>query len=302
MHVGVVWGGRNKFTSASASDAAKYLRRNNITHACVCYSDVESMNNLAKLCPDVKFYRLQWITDLSQALDDDIQGIKLHSHRGQGFSFDCNNRGLDYTSKNLRQFLKNLPEGLIVQYHTQGSTSLQSISRPMAIAKLAIDNRHLKHIIVHAGSYGLQSYYPSRVDSAAILTALSQENLVQEAVLVANRLANVYLDSSALISPTHYKTELLFNKFRKAALGSDWPFSQKTPYGELNKAERLLDRLFGEDGSVVDLIHQRALHFLETPIKILFKEEGEIANIFAGRDPKVLSSAKRNFKQHKIMH
>lgn len=281
LHVGVVWGGRNEPTPASASGAAAYLKANEITHACVCYSDRASMDELVALCPEIKFYKLQWIADTDQNLDDDIQGIKLHSHRGTGFSFGKESQGLDYNSKEVKQFLKSLPENMIVQYHTQGSASLNNVSRPYMIAKLAVEARHLKHIIVHSGSYGLQSYYPSKVDPSLVITAISQEMLVQEAALVANRLANVYLDSSTLIGNRHYKTETLILNTKKAAMGSDWPYCMKAPYGPILAGERMLTPLIGTEA--IQAIHERALHFLDTPVSQLFEEEGMIVNEYAGR-------------------
>ena len=283
LHVGVVWGGKNAPTPAPPEGAAKYLKENQITHACVCYSDRQSMDRLVDLCPEIKFYKLQWITDYDQALDDDIQGIKLHSHRGSGFAFGKDEQGLDYSSKELKRFLAKVPENMIVEYHTQGSASLHNVSRPYMIAKLAVEARHLKHIVVHSGSYGLQSYYPSKPDPGLIITGLSQEMLVQEATLVANRLANVYLDSSTIIGTKHYKTELLLTRTKKFAMGSDWPYSLKAPYGPLLAGERELTKMVGEDE--VRLIHERALHFLETPVSQLFEEEGDIVNEWAGRSP-----------------
>ncbi len=297
LHVGVVWGGRSEPTPAPASGAAAYLKANEITHACVCYSDRASMDELVALCPEIKFYKLQWIAGTDQNLDDDIQGIKLHSHRGTGFSFGKESQGLDYNSKEVKQFLKSLPENMIVQYHTQGSASLNNVSRPYMIAKLAVETRHLKHIIVHSGSYGLQSYYPSKVDPSLVITALSQEMLVQEAALVANRLANVYLDSSTIIGLPHYKTQLLFHNNNRSALGSDWPYCMKAPYGPILAGEKVLRNFLSEEE--ISGIHERALHFLETPVSQLFEEYGQIVNEFAGRGEEFIQIIERSRKRKK---
>jgi len=292
LHVGRVWGGRGKDISAPAEEAAKVLQRDGITHACVCYSDKQSMDTLQDLCPNVKFFRLQWITNFSQKIDEDAHGIKLHSHRGHstGFSFgeQKGEYGLDYSSRELSGFLKDLPRDFIIQYHTQGSPSLVNISRPLTIAKLAVENPHLKHIVIHAGSFGLRSYYPTSGDAAKIFTSLSQEVAVREAVLAANRLTNIYLDTSAILNMMHYKSEYLFYNFEKAGLGSDWPFSEKVPYGSLPKLEKLLIKFFGQ--SVVENIHKRALHFLETPLSELYKEKGGLVCEFIGRSPEYLEN------------
>jgi len=304
LHVGCVWGGRNESTPAPADECAEYLLSNEITHACVCYSDRPSMDSLVALCPDVKFYKLQWITHFHQTLDDDIQGIKLHSHRGQGFSFGSEDQGLDYSSKEMRKFLASLPEGLIVQYHTQGSASLNNISRPYQIGKLAAEHRHLKHVIVHAGSYGLQSYYPSTNDAGLIITAISQEMLVREAVLMANRLANCWLDGSAIIGSAHFKTaELLYNT-TKASLGSDWPYSKKSPYGPIPAAEKECAKFIGREG--IDALMERTLHFLETPLAQLYEEEGVIVNEHRGQpqeyqDKLAAMKAARLAKRKKVL-
>jgi len=280
-HVGVVHGGRNEATPAPADLAAASFKKNLVTHACVCYTDRPSMDRLVELCPEIKFYKLQWIADVHQKLDDDIQGIKLHSHRGTGFAFGKDMQGLDYSSKEVKAFLQSLPEGLIVQYHTQGSASLNNVSRPYQIGKLATQNRHLKHVIVHSGSYGLQSFYPSTPSPDLIITAISQEMLVQEAVLMANRLANVYLDTSTLVAPKHYKSDLLLTGTKKAAFGSDWPYGAKLEISSILGAEKLARRFMSEED--VFKIHDRALQFLEAPMAKLFEEQGEIVNEYCGR-------------------
>lgn len=298
LHVGVVWGGRNEPTPAPAEGAAAYLKKNLITHAAVCYSDRASMDKLVALCPEVKLYKMQWIASCDQKLDDDIQGIKLHSHRGTGFSFGSDTQGLDYSSKEVKRFLASMPEGLIVQYHTQGSSSLNNVSRPLQIGRLAAQHRHLKHVVVHAGSYGLQSYYPSSADPDLIMSALSQENLVQEAVLVANRLANAYLDCSMLIALGHYKTQLLFYEFKKASIGSDWPYSDRNKGGAVLEAEKLLSKFLSEE-QIRD-IHSRTLHFYDTSVSALFAEYGEVVNEYAGRPEefiKIVMQHKRKKKE-----
>jgi hypothetical protein len=286
LHVGVVYGGKNPDTPAPADRCAEYLKANQITHAGVCYTSRKEMDRLVDLCPEIKFYKYQWIASYEQQFDEDIQGFKLHSHRGLGFSFGADKQGLEYTSKEMDKLLARMPENMILQYHTQGSSSFNNTSRPLAIAQLATKHRHLKHIIVHAGSYGLMSYYPSKVEPVTIMTALAQENLVQEAVLVANRLANVYLDSSTLIGLKHAKSDLLTSGTKKAALGSDWPYCEKSPYGPILAGEKLLKRIISEED--ISNMHERALHFLDTDVNQLFQEEGEIVNEYAGRSERFL--------------
>ena len=285
LHVGEVFAGNGKGTPAEPARCAAYLKENAITHAMVCYSDKAAMSELVKLCPGIKFYKLQWITDFNQKLDKGIAGVKLHSHRGSGFSFGEDAApGLDYASKAMRLFLAKLPEGFIVEYHTQGSTSLSSASRPFVIGKLAIEFRHLKHVIVHSGAFGMRSFYPSNYDANLLTTAVAQEMLVQEAVLMANRLANVYCDTSTLTGPSHYKTDLLFSTTDKVALGSDWPYSEVCPYGPMHKLEELATRYLGEAGT--QAIHDRALAWVNTPVAELFKDAYAIANVQKGRSQK----------------
>lgn len=284
LHVGKVWGGRNADTPADPAACSEYLKANEITHAVVCYSDKASMAELKKLSPGIKFYKLQWVTDLTQPLDKGIQGVKLHSHRGRlnGFQFgEPAEVGLDYNSKAVRQFLAKLPPGFIVQYHTQGSCSHVSTSRPYIVGKLAIEYRHLKHVIVHSGSFGMRSFYPSTNDKNLLTTALSQEMLVQEAVLMANRLANVYCDASTLTGPSHYKTDLLLTGTKKTALSSDWPFSEKTPYGPVLKMEQLASRFVGEEG--VTALHANAVAWLDASMEDIYERFDPVADRFAGR-------------------
>ena len=171
------------------------------------------------------------------------------------------------------------------------------------IGKLAVEFRHLKHIIVHSGAFGMRSFYPSNYDANLLTTAIAQEMLVQEAVLMANRLANVYCDSSTLIGPSHYKTDLLFSTTDKVALSSDWPYSEVCPYGPLHKSEDLAIRYLGEDG--LTGIHERAIAWLNTPIADIFKEFGEVANVYKGRSKRFfeiraeLDSRKRKNKNGK---
>lgn len=276
LHVGEVFAGRKGSTPAEPERCADYLKSSGITHAVVCYSDKAAMSSLVKLCPGIKFFKLQWVTDLQQKLDKGIQGVKLHSHRGRssGFAFGEDAQlGLDYSSRDVRDFLRELPEDFIVEYHTQGSSSITSASRPFMIGKLATEFRHLKHVIVHSGAFGMRSFYPTNGDSSLMITALSQEMLVQEAALMANRLANVYCEASTLIGPCHYKTDILMTGTEKAALGSDWPYSEVCPYGTMEKAEQLVSRYIGEQG--VQDLHNRALAWLTTPVATLNANYGD---------------------------
>ena len=66
LHVGEVFAGNGSSTPAEPERCAEYLKENNITHAVVCYSTKAAMDKLVKLCPGIKFYKLQWVTDFNQ--------------------------------------------------------------------------------------------------------------------------------------------------------------------------------------------------------------------------------------------
>lgn len=240
-----------------------YFERHEITHACVCYTTRKEIEDLLLKAKNTTIYPIQWITDSTDKLYLDInKGVKLHSHRGFSSPLD-KKPGLDYLEKEVQEILLSLPDGYIVQYHTQSVSHSLSTPRLSTIGQLAFKYPKLKHMIIHAGAFGLHTAYPTNRDSPHWYTfnnqAVFAEMLIKEATFLADRLSNIYCDSSIIFSRKHFKTRLVFD-CSKSGFGTDFPFCRES-IGSMKAQERLIRLEYGEDK--VKEVHQRSLDWIE---------------------------------------
>jgi len=276
--------GKEMFTPVS--QIVEYVKAQNLTHAVIlCITEDEAVSLRASL-PYVKLYFLKWITNLQGSIIEDIfDGICIHSHRGQKTDGIFGN---DYSAGYVTKFLKTLKKDSIVCVHTQGSAGVENKSRGLAVAKWAIKMPDIKFLIEHAGSYIMQEFYPAlripedRYKGAAmgfLSSAVGSEVCIAEALLVAERLPNVFVDSSIVIT-NMYKSQRL-NASSKWAFGSDYPF-EKGLYSVATQ-ERTFARKFGYSDSKLQEVHRRGIHWLDSTAADLWEEEFNKALVTEGK-------------------
>lgn len=264
-------------TVVTPEELANYIKNENLTHAMVLYLDNNDILKLRELVPpEIELFSLLWVTDIDKFNTTDLldftNGICIHSHRG---TLDGENFGIDYTSPKLLKFFRKLPDNSIVCVHTQGNASPKSPSRGLSVAKWAVKFPNLKFLIEHAGSYFRTEFYPTMnvysdlftdMGQAFFMQAITSEVAIKEAITVADRLSNVFLDSS-IVSGNNYKARLLHTS-SFWGFGSDYPFERGMC--SVTKQENIFKKYFKYDEVFIQQIHQRALDFFKLPVDELF--------------------------------
>lgn len=270
LHIGKVYESDKAVeVPIDTNDLKSYIYDSELTHVCAVYIDRQQIEDLMSQCPDVKIYPIQWVDTTSSTINFDInKGIKLHTFRGQKNILDKTIVS-DYTSDQCKNMLQRLPQNYLIQYHLQSSTSIYNTARAQVIMMLAIKFPYLKHMLIHGGAFGLNTMYPTNKESkywdAFTHLAVSAELLVREAQLVADKLSNVFMDSSILFnSNTFFKTKYVCECL-KSGFGSDYPFC-KNKQGKvilgIKNQEQVVERLYGK--SKVEEMHRRSLEWLES--------------------------------------
>lgn len=261
LHLGEIYNSKSKGSKqlyVSPEELAAFINKYEITHAIVIYTNIKELRKLQTLTP-AKLYPVKWVIDPNNlAFNEETVGIKLHHIRGL---VNGVNMFEDYDDRCVTNMLKNLPDGFLVCFHTQGRDKIADSCRPLAIAKHAIAFPKLKFIIYHAGNYSLHSYYPIEI-SKLTHVAMSAETAIFEACLISKKIPNVYVEASMLISPNHFKTQLLIQDDVKLMLGSDYPFMDEISPGRIcTQQEKLLKRT--KPSLDINELHQRAIAFIE---------------------------------------
>lgn len=259
LHLGDVYGSRKgRYFFVSPEELYEFIIKCKLTHAVIIYSDIKYFLKLKELTQvnqdNIKLYPFQWVTKYNTQLDPEAIGVKFHHVRG-GI--------INYESREFKKYIKELPNNYKVLMHTQSTTCVNNAARPMIVAKHAIFNPHLKFIIGHAGVFGFKSYYPKdksgRYYNDYYYMAVQMEHLVNEAIYVANKIPNIWLDISSLFSITHYKSHLILNT-DKFGFGTDYPFN--SPYKTVIKQETLLRKIKLDIN--IEKIHQDSISYLES--------------------------------------
>lgn len=261
----------------SAPDLADYIHKYNLSHAVVLFVDINDYRELRKLVrEEVKLYPLKWILEPKTfTLEEECLGICVHSHRG---TLDGIKYGLNYES--LSRYFRKLPTNSIICVHTQGSSGYKNVSRGLTVAAWALSHPTLKFLIEHAGNYFLNSYYPTTFSetipfyeeiqkpelASVFQRAIGSENCVQDAVLTASKLANVFLDTSRIHTKTH-KSDLL-NTSLKWAYGSDFPFDHDQ--FSVDVQARIMSRHYRYTEECHKIIHQRGIEWLDSTAEFLW--------------------------------
>lgn len=260
LHLGEVYGSKKgKTFFVSAQEMYDFIIKSELTHALIIYSDIKYAKELQNIITEnnkiIKLFLFKWVTNLNdKKLDEEAIGVKFHHVRGGV---------IDYDSREFKNYLKILPDNYKVLMHTQSTTVVDNAARPMIVAKYAISFPNLKFIVGHAGVFGFKSYYPKdtngRFYKDYYYMALQMEHLVREAVLVANKVENIWLDISSLFSITHYKSHIILET-DKFGFGTDYPFN--SPYSKVIKQEVLLRKIKADID--IENIHNRSIQYLES--------------------------------------
>ena len=268
IHLGKVYKSTNKLSHeqyTSPQEVFEFIMKCKITHAVIIYTCINEYRELRALVPEnIKLYPIKWVIDPTQTnlFNEETVGVKLHHIRG---NIDGENLFKDYDSPAMVKFLKTLPDGYLVCPHFQGASKVVDGSRPIAIAKHALKFPNLKFIIYHSGNFGLNCYYTTELHEQLTFVAMCAETAVFEACLAAEKLPNVFLDSSMLISPNHYKTQHLIKHLNKLALGSDFPFTDFISPGRVvPRQEDLIMRAAKINEDDIQTLHKNAVEWLET--------------------------------------
>lgn len=262
-----------------------YINKYSLTHALVLYRDIKEYRQVREaIDPAVVLYPLKWIVDIDldmkQMLENEPEavGVCVHSHRG---SVDGVTFGLDYAGRPIHKVFKQLPDNFIVCVHTQGVNSYRNISRGLSVVKWAAKYPKLKFLIEHTGSYLRKEFYPTKLKwedmqpengkhaPAFLQDAIGSEACIQEAILAAEKMHNIFCDTS-IVSSKNYKSEILV-KNTQWAFGSDWPF--ENDLCPIQKQEKTFQKYYNYSDEDIQEIHRRGIHFLEADAKTLFDEK-----------------------------
>lgn len=266
-------------------EVSAFIEREELTHAVILFTDKNDIRKLKELTNCV-LYSLWWIDRFEDiddlVIDEDCQGICIHSHRGS-------EKGVDYT-KFGRQ-LKKLPSGCIICVHTQGTTSYENASRGNSVVKWATARPDLKFIIEHAGSYFRTEFYPKINDyndyinssmlSSKLEAAIGSEICIKEAMTAANILPNVYVDTSR-IHNKNYKSDII-NESSSWAWGSDYPFHNgitnykpdKSVAGTLitvSSQEKIFKKYYNYSDEMIEIVHVLGINWLESSCDYLWDQ------------------------------
>lgn len=258
IHIDTVFPSRlGKEITIDRKDLNIYIDKEEITHICSYYASSIEMKSLIKERKDITFYPAKWVKTLREKLDSFQIGIKIHSLRGGIF-----NQGIDYRGKELKEYLKTLPDGLIVFCHTQGVSLGVDRNDVESVALLALSFPKLKFVLNHSGCFGFKSMYPSDFQKTEFFKlALKGDLNVRSSILLSEKIDNLWCESSILLGKKHFKSPLLA-KHDKLLLGSDYPFSISFPAsGSVIRQEKIIKAICPERDT--DLIHKKAIEWIE---------------------------------------
>lgn len=222
------------------TEVTAYARRERISLFCAIYEQEETLIRFqAAGLPLFPFY---WIrTPLSPNVPASAKGLKLHPFT-ERYTLEVGNI--------LPSLSVARDRGLPVLIHTDDREP--GLSRGSLVASIAAQFPDIDFIMAHSGSYapGIPDQPGKSYVSDEIIRAL-----VSEAIDVASRLANVYLETSILASSV--KAKLIASApLDKLLIGTDYPIS-KEHYGSVMFQERML---FDAGMSVTDVqtLHENA--------------------------------------------
>jgi predicted TIM-barrel fold metal-dependent hydrolase len=231
-------GGPHKTVPPSVEMFMTYARREDISLFFVIYEKDETLARFQATGYDM--VPIYWErTPLTPRIPASARAVKLHPYIER----------YQLTRPNVEPALEEArAKNLFVFIHTEDREP--ELSRGRLIAELARAYPDVLFVMAHSGSYA-----PPNVDSPGIQDERVRE-LVSEAVEVARRFDNVYLETSILASEA--KAEILAKApVSKLLIGSDFPILEETQWASLKFQEKQLLR-FGLSKGDIDQIHQNA--------------------------------------------
>lgn len=218
-----------------------YARREDISLFFVIYEKDETLARFQATGYDM--VPIYWErTPLAPDIPNSARAVKLHPYIER----------YQLTRANVEPALEEAKaKSLFVFIHTEDREP--ELSRGRLVAELAQAYPELLFVMAHSGSYAP----PNVNDPGSVLIQDGRvRELVSEAVEVARRFDNVYLETSILASDT--KAEILAKApVSKLLIGSDFPILEETRWASLQFQEKQLLRFGLSEGDIVQ-IHQNA--------------------------------------------
>ncbi len=235
-------GGPHKTVPPSVEMFTAYAQRESISLFFVIY---EKDGTLARFqATGYNLVPIYWErTPLAPNIPTVTQGIKLHPYIER----------YQLTRGNVEPVLEEArARNLFIFIHTEDREP--ELSRGRLVADLAAAYPSLIFVMAHSGSYA-----PPQVnDPSSIFIAETRvRELVSEAVDVARRFDNIYLETSILASDA--KAEILAGApLSKLLIGSDFPIMENEQWSSLRFQEEQLLR-FGLSERDIERVHQNAI-------------------------------------------
>jgi predicted TIM-barrel fold metal-dependent hydrolase len=239
-------GGPHETQPPSVESFLEYARREQISLFFAIYEQDETLARFRTTGFD--FVPIYWERrPLEPSVPSSARAIKLHPYI-ENYSLVKEN--IEPTLEEARA------RGLFVFIHTEDRRP--ELSRGSLVARLAHDYPDLIFVMFHSGSYAPPK--AGAPGSSWVEDALVHE-LVSEAVEVARRFDNVYLETSILASDL--KAQILVKApVSKLLIGTDFPILGGTHWSSLRFQENQLIR-FGLHESDIERIHQNAMSFFK---------------------------------------
>lgn len=233
-------GGPHKTVPPSVEMFTMYAQREDISLFFVIYEKDETLARFRATGYDM--VPIYWErTPLAPDIPTSARAVKLHPYIER----------YQLTRANVEPALEEAKaKSLFVFIHTEDREP--ELSRGRLVAELARVYPDVLFVMAHSGSYAPPNDYPGSV----LIQDGRVRELVSEAVEVARRFDNVYLETSILASDT--KAEILAKApVSKLLIGSDFPILEETRWASLQFQEKQLLR-FGLSEGDIDQIHQNA--------------------------------------------
>lgn len=219
-----------------------YVNRHGLSLVWGIFENDETVHTFSRVCPILPLF---WIRDpLSIGKISPLaKGIKLHPYRD----------GWEISLGLLALLLSKLGTNAIVLIHCDDrSRETIEATRPGLIEPLAANFPELVFVVGHSGSYAPN---PAVQTKAVPVAEEITRRLTEEAIGLALRHDNVYLDTSVLVS--RVKAEILAQKapHHKLLIGTDFPLGAYRDVPNYDREEQTIGSL----GVSVELVRSNAL-------------------------------------------
>lgn len=254
---------KSKGLFVSVEQSAENIINQKLTDVVILYSDYEFLEQLQKLCPNVRLYGLQYVNNFNIKLDlkkSLFKGLKLHNSRAE--------IKYDYKYEILSPLFNQLPENSLILYHTQQRTILNK-NNLEEIQTLAVKYPKLKHILGHSGAYGVDIFLikdknNTNYNYVRKLFSNAKSDFFYSTIL-ANNYPNIFCDTAIYAIE---KAKQLSNTL-KFGIGTDFNFGNKDIYN----FDKQINQFVKYTGVSKHIINRNSYIFLNETIedaKLLF--------------------------------